>query len=120
VTDLVVDTASSTPVWEQLRDQVARYVASGQLPPGTRLPAIRQLANDLGVAPGTVARAYSELERDGLITTRRAQGSFVATGRKQSAPALLERLAETFALQAKQLGAGQEEAVRALRTAYRA
>jgi GntR family transcriptional regulator len=118
MTALSVDTASSTPAWEQLRDQLARYIAGGQLTPGTRLPAIRQLAGDLGLAPGTVARAYSELERIELIRTRRPQGSFVSDGRP-SAPALLARLAETFAAQAQQLGAGPDDAVRALQTAYR-
>lgn len=118
MTELHVDTASSTPAWEQLRDQLARYIVSGQLAADTRLPAIRQLADDLGLAPGTVARAYTELERDALITTRRAQGSFVAARVTHDAPALLERLAETFAQQAKQLGAGPDDAIRALRAAY--
>jgi DNA-binding transcriptional regulator YhcF (GntR family) len=121
MTELVVDTASSTPAWEQLRDQFSRYIVSGQLEPGTRLPAIRQLAGDLGLAPGTVARTYSELEREGLIRTRRPQGSFVSERHPTAAaPALLARLAETFAAQAQQLGAGADDAVRALRAAYRA
>ncbi len=117
MTDLLIDTASSTPAWEQLRDQLSRYIAGGQLGVGTRLPAIRQLAGDLGLAPGTVARAYTELERDGLVRTRRPQGTFV-TDHAPGAPALLARLAETFAQQAQQLGAGPAEAVRALRAAY--
>lgn len=120
MTDLSVDTASSTPAWEQLRDQLARYIAGGQLAPGTRLPAIRPLAADLGLAPGTVARTYTELERVGLIRTRRPQGSFVTEQRPaESAPALLARLAEAFASQSQQLGAGPEEAIRALRSAFR-
>ncbi|MDQ1536380.1 MAG: hypothetical protein QOE58_773 [Actinomycetota bacterium] len=118
--DLIVDSGSSTPPYEQLHDQLARYISSGLLRPGQRLPPIRQLAGDLGLAPGTVARAYTELEREGLIKTRRPQGTFVADQPNDvSGAALLDRLAEAFASQARQLGVGPDEAVRALRSAYR-
>ena len=50
---ITVDTASGVPPYEQIRDQVSRMIASGVLPPGTRLPTIQQLANDLQLAPGT-------------------------------------------------------------------
>jgi DNA-binding transcriptional regulator YhcF (GntR family) len=115
-----IDSASSTPVYEQLRDQLVRLITGGQLPSGMRLPAIRQLAADLGIAPGTVARTYQELERDGLLRSRRPQGTFVApgaAGRRQSA--LLQGLADRFSEQARQLGVDSEEAVRALQAAYR-
>jgi GntR family transcriptional regulator len=119
---LVIDTASSTPPYEQLRDQLARYIVGGELPAGAKLPAIRQLAHDLGLAPGTIARAYAELERAGLVRTRRPQGSFVSDSppRKTPEPARLTRLAEAFAAQVRQLGVGQDEAIRALRTALHA
>ena len=115
-----VDTASSTPVYLQMRDQLIRLITSGQLPVGTRLPSIRQLAADLGVAPGTVARAYQELEREGLLRSRRPQGTFVAArgpDRQQSA-LLLQGLADRFSEQARQLGVRSDEAVRALQAAY--
>jgi GntR family transcriptional regulator len=117
---VVVDAASSTPVHEQLFEQFRRHVLAGTLPPGTRLPAIRQLANDLGVAPGTVARAYRELESAGIVTTRRPQGTFVAKQRRREAESatLLRQLAQRFAEQAEQLGAGVDDALNAVRGAF--
>jgi GntR family transcriptional regulator len=117
---LRVDTASSTPVYEQLVEQLTRLVSGGALAPGTRLPAIRQLAADLGTAPGTVARAYAELERAGLLRTRRPQGTFVADGAGARRRVLLHDLAERFVDQARQLGVDGDEAVTALRRAYAA
>jgi DNA-binding transcriptional regulator YhcF (GntR family) len=120
ISSVVIDAASSTPPYEQLRDQLTRLVSSGQLAVGERLPAIRQLAGDLGVAPGTVARAYQELEREGLVRSRRPQGTFVsagAPGRRQRV--LLQGLAERFVEQSRQLGVGSEDAVQALQAAYR-
>ena len=73
-----VDLGSATPPYEQIRAQVASLVALGALAPGTRLPTVRSLAADLGIAAGTVARAYRELEQAGLIETRRRNGTVVA------------------------------------------
>jgi DNA-binding transcriptional regulator YhcF (GntR family) len=117
---VAVDTASSVPPYEQLRDQLDRLITSGQMPAGHKLPAIRQLAVDLGVAPGTVARAYQELERAGLVRSRRPQGTFVqaGAGRKRQSD-LLRDLAGRYAEQARQLGIGSDEAVQALQVAYR-
>ena len=75
--DLVVDATSAVPPYEQVRAHVAGLVAHGGLPTGTRLPTVRQLATDLGIAAGTVARAYRELEADGVIETGGRRGSFV-------------------------------------------
>jgi DNA-binding transcriptional regulator YhcF (GntR family) len=90
------------------------------MPAGHRLPAIRQLAADLGLAPGTVARAYSELERAGLVRSRRPQGTFVAPGAGRARQRdMLRGLADRFAEQARQLGIDSDEAVHALQAAYR-
>ena len=75
--DISVDVKSPTPPYEQIRSQIAAYVQSGLLPDGARLPTMRALAADLGVATGTVARAYSELEAAGLIASRRRTGTVV-------------------------------------------
>ncbi|GIG39764.1 GntR family transcriptional regulator [Cellulomonas phragmiteti] len=72
-----VDLTSSTPHYEQIRAQVAALVVAGRLVDGERLPTVRALANDLGIAAGTVARAYRELEASGLATTRRRLGTVV-------------------------------------------
>lgn len=75
---ITVDVTSGVPVYEQLRTQVVAHVAAGRLRPGDRLPTIRALATDLGVAPGTVARAFRELETAGVVVTRRRTGTVVA------------------------------------------
>lgn len=73
-----VDLGSATPPYEQIRAQISSLIALGALAPGTRLPTVRRLAADLGIAAGTVARAYRELEQAGLIDTRRRNGTVVA------------------------------------------
>ena len=73
-----VDLASPVPPYEQIRSQVRKLASTGALAPGDRLPTIRALASDLGVAPGTVARAYKELEADGTVTALRRRGTVVA------------------------------------------
>lgn len=80
VARLEVDLTSGVPVYEQIRAQVVGHVAAGRLRPGDRLPTIRTLAADLGVAPGTVARAFHELESSGVVVTRRRTGTVVAPG----------------------------------------
>lgn len=75
---LEVDLGSGVPVYEQIRSQVVAHVAAGRLAVGDRLPTIRALATDLGVAPGTVARAFRELEQAGVVATRRRTGTVVA------------------------------------------
>lgn len=69
-----VDTASPVPPYEQIRAQLAALITTGRMPEGERLPTVRQLAADLGLAAGTVARAYRELEAASLIRTRRGAG----------------------------------------------
>lgn len=73
-----VDLDTATPAYEQIRAQISALIALGALEPGSRLPTVRRLAADLGIAAGTVARAYRELEQSGLIATRRRNGTVVA------------------------------------------
>lgn len=75
---LTIDPASPVPPFEQLRSALLARMQEGALPSGSRLPTVRQLAADLGIAPGTVARAYKELEAAGAIETRGRGGTFVA------------------------------------------
>lgn len=74
---ITIDTASPVPPFEQIRQQVHDRIVDGTLAPGTRLPTIRQLATDLGLAPGTIARAYAELEAARLVETNRSKGTRV-------------------------------------------
>jgi DNA-binding transcriptional regulator YhcF (GntR family) len=76
---LTVVTDDVVPPYEQLRRQLAYLISSGTLSAGERLPPLRQLAGDLGLAVGTVARTYRELEADGLISSRRGGGTRVAS-----------------------------------------
>ena len=74
---ITIDHDSPVPPFEQLRSRLAALVTSGGLPPGTKLATVRQTATDLGLAVNTVARAYKELEADGIVVTRGRQGTFV-------------------------------------------
>ena len=74
---ITVDTTSPVPPFEQIRQQLHDQILDGTLASGARLPTIRQLATDLGVAPGTVARAYTELEEARLVETNRSKGTRV-------------------------------------------
>ena len=75
---LRVDPTSELPVFEQIQTQVADRVASGAVPAGARLPPVRALAEELGVAPGTVAKAYRALEQEGFVVTAGRHGTVVA------------------------------------------
>jgi GntR family transcriptional regulator len=87
----------------QVIEQIQRRVAVGNLPPGTELPSIRQLAADLSVSVITIKRAYLELERDGTITTRQGKGSIVSDTPGLST-SIAERELESHLNDAAQLG----------------
>jgi GntR family transcriptional regulator len=113
-----IDITSPVPPYEQVRAQITDLAASGVLPVGARLPSIRQLAGDLGLAPGTVARAYRELELEGVVTSRVRHGTTVAPRRRPSASqtrASLASAARTYALAVRSLGVSQADALDALR-----
>lgn len=78
--DLAIDHDSGVPPFEQLRSQIAGRVARGELAAGTRLGTVRETAHRLGVAVNTVARAYRELEADGVVVTEGRRGTFVRSG----------------------------------------
>lgn len=87
-----VDTSSSVSPVEQIRSQLAAQIRAGQLQPNVRLPPVRQLAADLRVAPGSVAKAYKSLESAGLIRTARAAGTRVNPGHATAEPLLAAAL----------------------------
>ena len=91
------DPTSRVPIYRQLMDQIRQAVARGRLRPGSRLPSVRVLSRELVVNPNTVARAYTELEREGVLNTRQGLGVFVAEPQADlSAAARRERLAEAL------------------------
>ena len=116
---LEVDPDAALPPYEQLRQQVTALVLGGALAPGDRLPAIRQLAKDLGLAGGTVARAYRELEADGVVSTHGRHGTVVAgPPRRPAPPPELLDAARTYADRASRAGATVDDALTAVRVAF--
>ena len=106
----VIDATSSTPPFEQLRMQVIERARTGDLVPGDKLPTVRRLAEELGLAANTVARAYRELEHDEVIETRGRNGSFIAAsgdaGQQQA-----QLAAVAYADRVKSLGLAPDEAL---------
>ena len=75
-----LETSSGVPIYRQVVDQIKSQAAAERLKAGERIPSVRQLAVSLAVNPLTIAKAYSELEREGIIETQRGIGTFVARG----------------------------------------
>ena len=113
-----IDPRGEHPPFEQLKAQVIARIAAGKLIAGTRLPAVRQLATDLGIAPNTVARAYRELEADGFLETRGRNGT-VVKAKGGDAAALLQLDAQAYAARAVALGIPADAALDYVRTALR-
>ena len=112
--NLAVDTSSGVPPFEQVRDGIRAQVDGGILEAGVRLPPVRALADELGLAPGTVARAYKELETLGVVETRGRAGTFVAgSGVERS----LREAASTYVASARSLGLTDDAALDAVRRA---
>jgi DNA-binding transcriptional regulator YhcF (GntR family) len=105
---ITVDLKSAVPPYEQLRAGISRLVATGELARNARLPTVRQLAADLGLAPGTVARAYRELESEGVVMSRGRHGTHVSGMPTPPPPSERQRrLTESalaFATATKELG----------------
>lgn len=75
---VVLDLKSSKPIYEQIVEQMKFHVLKGHLKPGDVIPSVRKLALDIAITPGTVAKAYQELERQNIIETIRGKGTFIA------------------------------------------
>jgi GntR family transcriptional regulator len=117
--DITVDLKGPTPPYEQIRSQIAAYVHGGLLAAGTRLPTMRALAADLGVATGTVARAYAELEAGGLVTSRRRTGTVVslATAPRPAGEDRVRQAAARLAAEAREGGVDGETVLAIVRAA---
>ncbi len=102
---------------DQIRDQVRGLITTDQLPAGEALPSVRQLAKDLGVAPGTVAKAYRSLERDGLLQTRVGGGTRVHPAASKTPRAVIEH-AHALAQAGVTANVGLDDAIRILRTVW--
>ncbi len=111
-----IDPQAPEAPYEQVREQLRAQVETGELVPGTKLPTVRRLAGDLGLATNTVARAYRELEALGLIETRGRAGS-VVTGSGVDRAA--RQAAHDFAQKLQSLGVREPEALELVRRAFR-
>jgi len=113
---ITVDDNNPTPPFEQIRSQLSAQILTGVLADGDRLPSVRQLASDLGLAPGTVARAYSILEADALIESRRGAGTRVR--HQSSHPRTLVPETERFIREARANSLTLEETVQIIRATW--
>jgi DNA-binding transcriptional regulator YhcF (GntR family) len=114
--DIAIDAGSPVPPYEQVRLRIADLAAAGALAAGTRLPPVRRLATDLGLAANTVARAYRELEHAGLVETRGRLGT-VVTARAARTPAEARKAAQRYADETKTLGLAPQAALDLVRAA---
>ena len=105
-----IDPESPVTLYEQVRTQIIGQIESGTLIVGAKLPPVRQLATELGVAPYTVARVYRILENDGFVETRGRNGT-VISGTKGTAEESLQAVASAYAARAKELGVPAADAL---------
>ena len=110
---------SGVPIYRQFMDQVQSHIHAGRLPSGEMLPSVRQIAEELQVNPMTVSKAYSLLERDGLVERLRGQGMRVKAASRAMLPVkerrqMIHPLLEQVAAKAFQLGLTREQVLAAL------
>ncbi|WP_338694907.1 GntR family transcriptional regulator [Streptomyces sp. Q6] len=115
----IADSADSAAPYEQVRAQISEQARSGALPVGYKLPTVRGLAEQLGLAANTVAKAYRALEADGVIETRGRNGTLIASAR-DAASREASAAAQAFAERVRRLGLSEEAAMDAVRDAVRA
>nr|WP_206323971.1 GntR family transcriptional regulator [Streptomyces sp. HNM0574] len=116
---ITIDPSGPEAPYEQLRAQIAEQARDGDLPTGHKLPTVRGLAGELGLAANTVAKAYRALEADGVIETRGRNGTFIAAA-GEAADREAAEAAQTYARRARRLGLDRAAALDAVETALRA
>jgi len=116
-----IDSESRVPIYAQIVEQIKSQIAAGQLTPGDQLPTIRRLATDLRINFNTVVRAYLELEGEGLISTQRGRGTFIADSPEEEALAKMrdekmELIVATAVEELFNLGYSRQEVERVFHT----
>lgn len=114
-----VDPTSKTPPYEQVKVEIARRIREGDLAVGTKLPTVRALAAELGIAPNTIARAYRELEEAGLLETRGRAGTFVGASGDTTLQQARDAAAD-YAARVRALGLSPDEALAIAKAALEA
>ena len=115
-----LDPRSRAPLYQQLEEKILQLILAGALRPGEILPSVRVMARELGINPNTVAKAYQDLEKGGLIHSVAGKGSFVSepdTLHRQVEQSVLDRLREALQ-EGRRAGVGRETACRLLDEAY--
>jgi GntR family transcriptional regulator len=115
-----ITTQDGAPIYQQIVRQIKQLCATGRLKPGDELPPIRALAEQLTINPNTVARAYTELEREGVVVTRQGSGTFAAEKRspllRREKLRLLNLRIDLLLTEASQLDVGLEELLDLIRS----
>lgn len=121
VSRIVVDPDNGVPPRRQVQDQIVGLIRVGELPVGSQLPPIRQLARDLGLSAGTVARVYHDLETAGVLRTARRLGTVVAAAPEPEtvASTALADAATRYITRATALGVDRHDAIKAILDGYR-
>ena len=114
---MIITLSVSAPPTEQIRDQIRGLISSGRLAADERLPSVRQLAKDLGVAPGTVAKAYKALETEGYLTARTGGGTRVSRS-ATTTPLRVVEAARQLAMTSTRAGTGLDDTIRILRAIW--
>ena len=99
MTKISLDLKSKIPIYIQIRDQLRLMIMTGELGPGKQMPPVRDLAIDLLINPNTVSKAYQDLDREGLIYTKRGMGTFVSEREGDSAKKLELGMANDLAME---------------------
>lgn len=118
-----LDFKSDIPIYEQIIEQIKYHVMKGNLEAGTIIPSVRKMALELSITPGTVAKAYQELERQGIIETIRGKGTFIALKiEKKPDEEKVEQISKEFQskiIELKMMGYDEEHIVELIRNLYR-
>ncbi len=118
-----LDLKRDTPIYEQIVEQVKYHVVKGNIKPGMAIPSVRKLALELNITPGTVAKAYQELERQGIVETIRGKGVYIAgeTDRKPDAARLevAKKSLESGLLELKCMGLDEQEVIKLVKELYK-
>jgi len=120
VAKIYVDDESAVPVYVQVREQLLAAIGRGELRRGEQLPSVRDVAATLAINPNTVNRAYAELERDGVVETRRGRGTFMRAARRPTDGRRLTEISDRFVAHARSLGYEGAAIVAAVRARVRA
>ena len=117
-----LDLKRDTPIYEQIVEQVKYHVVKGNIKPGMGIPSVRKLALELNITPGTVAKAYQELERQGIVETIRGKGVYIAgeTDRKPDVARLeaAKNSLEPGLLELKVMGLREDEVTAMIKELY--